>query len=161
MKTRILPLLAMTTLAFGQKSFAKTEPSATTQALQSAEITMLKQKIKELTDSLQALKQGQTEAQKKIDSISTDLTVTKTAVGTAQTTANNAVNAAAGAQATANTANANTSNPVLMVGAESGRGWANCPAGYHWIGGFNHDTTVAYPELNTWRANYSWLCARN
>jgi hypothetical protein len=142
------------------------------QAIQSAEITQLKQEIKSLTESLKATR---ADLQLKVDTLSAELAVVRSAAataqssantaasaaGTAQSTADRAINASAAAQSTANAAYANTANPVVMVGAETGRRWPSCPPGYHWIGGFNNDTTVAYPEMNRWHTNYAWLCARD
>jgi hypothetical protein len=160
-------------IAFAQASaWAQSSGINNVQAIQAAEISQLKQQIKLLTESL---KETRSDLQRKVDGLSNDVAAAKAAIvvaqsaantaanaaSTAQATANNALNAAAAAQSTANTAYANTSNPVIMVGAGTGRQWPSCPPGYHWIGGFNNDTTVAYPELNRWHTNYAWLCARD
>jgi TolA-binding protein len=145
------------------------------QAIQMADVQHLKQQIKELQSSLLALKQVQVQTQEKVDSLANELAAVKTsaakaqskadegvtAAGKAQSTADRAVQSAAAAQTAANNANARTSNSAIMVGAQTGRPWPSCPTGYHWIGGFNNNVTIAYPEMNRWHTNYSWLCVRD
>ncbi len=68
------------------------------------------------------------------------------------------------AQLSADAASARAQNPVIMLGHENGRPWAECPAAYHWIGGLNFGTNmidVAFYEVNRWHKNFFWFCAKN
>ncbi|HYX35076.1 MAG TPA: hypothetical protein VE954_18415 [Oligoflexus sp.] len=133
-------------------------------AVQQASIAILKKKL----EALEAQNKDLATRLAKVEGIAADSATKGT---NAQTTANDAVARANNAQATANdavnranNASSRAASPVVMVGHESGRPWAQCPDGYHWIGGFNFgepQVNVAYPEVNRWHKSWAWFCAKD
>jgi hypothetical protein len=126
-------------------------------AIQEATISMLKKKL----DALEIANKELAARVAKVEVVAADGVTRGT---NAQSTANDALNRANSAQTTANFANNRAANPVVMVGRESGRPWAQCPDGYHWIGGFNFgdpQVNVAFAEVNRWHKSWAWFCAKD
>jgi hypothetical protein len=145
------------TLGGSFHAFAQDNSLKNVSAVQEASIAMLKQKL----EVLEAANKELATRLAKVEIVAADGVTRGT---NAQNTANDAVTRADNAQTAANNASSRAANPVVMVGHESGRPWAQCPEGYHWIGGFNFgdpQINVAFAEVNRWHKNWAWFCAKN